>query len=87
MLLEAMRADIPIVATRVGGVPEMLGEKEALLVPSDQPDSLAAAIDAVREHADAAKGRAHAARARLERDFAVDLWVERYDAVYRSCPR
>ena len=62
----------------------MLGEKEALLVASDQPDALAAAIDAVRANGDAAKGRARAARERLERDFAVESWVESYDAVYRA---
>jgi hypothetical protein len=45
---------------------------------------LAAAIDAVRAHGDAAKGRARAARERLERDFAVESWVESYDAIYRS---
>lgn len=84
VLLEAMRANVPIVATRVGGVPEMLGEQDAVLVAKDQPDALAAAIDAVRTHADAAKGRARSARARLERDFAIEPWVERYDAVYRS---
>ena len=84
VLLEAMHAGVPIVATRVGGVPEMLGEKEALLVASDRPAALAAAIDAVRADGDAAKGRARAARERLERDFAVESWVESYDAVYRS---
>ncbi len=84
VLLEAMRANVPIVATRVGGVPEMLNDTEALLVPSEQPAALAAAISSVRDNAEAARTRARAARARLERDFAVDPWVGRYDAVYRS---
>lgn len=84
VLLEAMRANVPIVATRVGGVPEMLDDTEALLVPSDQPFALAAAIASVRDDAEAARTRAQAARTRLERDFSVDPWVARYDAVYRS---
>lgn len=84
VLLEAMRAGVPVVATRVGGVPEMLGDEEALLVPSDQPAALAVAIDTVRAYPDAAKVRARAARSRLERDFAIPKWVMRYDAVYRS---
>lgn len=84
VLLEAMRANVPIVATRVGGVPEMLGDSEALLVPSEQPTALAAAISSVRGNAESARTRARAARARLERDFAVEPWVGRYDAVYRS---
>ena len=84
VLLEAMRANVPIVATRVGGVPEMLSDTEALLVPSDQPAALADAISSVRDNPEAARTRAQAARARLEREFAVDPWVARYDAVYRS---
>lgn len=84
VLLEAMCANVPIVATRVGGVPEMLNDTEALLVPSDQPAALAAAISSVRDNAEAARIRAGAARARLEREFAVDPWVGRYDSVYRS---
>jgi glycosyltransferase involved in cell wall biosynthesis len=84
VLLEAMRANVPIVATQVGGVPEMLDETEALLVPSEQPAALAKAIESVREDAPSAARRAQAARARLERDFAVEPWVRRYEAVYRS---
>jgi glycosyltransferase involved in cell wall biosynthesis len=47
ILQEALRAGVPIVATRVGGTPELTGENAALLVPSGDPDRLAAAIRAV----------------------------------------
>lgn len=45
VLLEAMAANLPIVATAVGGVPEMVENNEsALLVPANDPSSLAASI-------------------------------------------
>lgn len=45
VLLEAMAANLPLVATAVGGVPEMIESNEsALLVPSNDPPALAAAI-------------------------------------------
>ncbi len=45
VLLEAMAAKVPIVATAVGGVPEMVENNEsALLVPANDPPSIAAAI-------------------------------------------
>jgi glycosyltransferase involved in cell wall biosynthesis len=45
VLLEAMAANLPIVATAVGGVPEMVANNEsALLVPPNDPPSLVAAI-------------------------------------------
>lgn len=84
VLLEAAAAGTPIVATRVGGVPSMFAEGEALLVPPGDPRALAAAIDAVRSHPAAARERAEAARQRLERDFAPGPWLERYEALYRS---
>jgi glycosyltransferase involved in cell wall biosynthesis len=47
ILQEALRAGVPIVATRVGGTPELTGEDAALLVPPGDPDRLAAAVRAV----------------------------------------
>ena len=45
VLLEAMAAKVPIVATAVGGVPEMVeNEESALLVPARDPRAMAAAI-------------------------------------------
>jgi glycosyltransferase involved in cell wall biosynthesis len=84
VLLEAMRANVPIVSTKVGGVPEMLDQSEALLVDAERPDLLATAINSVRSDPSAARSRSTGARARLERDFTVGPWVGRYDALYRS---
>lgn len=47
--LEAMAAGIPIVASRVGGLADMLADGEtALLVPPNDPDALAAALSRLR---------------------------------------
>jgi glycosyltransferase involved in cell wall biosynthesis len=84
VLLEAAAAEVPIVATRVGGVPSMFPDGEVLLVPPDDPRALAAAIDAVRSDPEGARERATAARRRVERDFAPRPWLERHEALYRS---
>jgi glycosyltransferase involved in cell wall biosynthesis len=84
VLLEAAAAGVPIVATRVGGVPSMFPDGEVLLVPPDDPGALAAAVDAVRADPSAARERAMAARRRLGRDFAPRPWLERHEALYRS---
>jgi glycosyltransferase involved in cell wall biosynthesis len=45
VLLEAMAARVPVIATSVGGVPEIVeNEKSALLVPAKDPTALAAAL-------------------------------------------
>jgi len=46
ILQEALRAGVPVVATRVGGIPELTGE-DAILVPPGDPDRLADAVHAV----------------------------------------
>ncbi|HEY9480481.1 MAG TPA: glycosyltransferase, partial [Gemmatimonadaceae bacterium] len=55
VLLEAAAAGTPIVTTRVGGVPSMFSDGEALLVAPDSPGALAAAIDAVRSDPESAR--------------------------------
>jgi glycosyltransferase involved in cell wall biosynthesis len=82
VLFEAMAAGVPIVATRVGGVPDLVSPEEATLVPSQDPPALAAAIRAIYSDPAAARARAERARARLS-EFQVPPWVHRYDAIYR----
>jgi glycosyltransferase involved in cell wall biosynthesis len=41
---EALRAGVPLVASRTGGIPELTGEDGALLVPPGEPAALAAAV-------------------------------------------
>lgn len=87
VLLEAMAARVPVVATRVGGVPDVVSGAEALLVPSEDPEGLAAAVGAVREDAAGARERASAARRRLEREFSVEPWLRRYETLYYELAR
>jgi glycosyltransferase involved in cell wall biosynthesis len=47
ILQEALRAEVPIVATRVGGNPDLTGEDAAILVPPGDARSLAEAVRAV----------------------------------------
>jgi glycosyltransferase involved in cell wall biosynthesis len=84
VLFEAMAAEVPIVATTVGGVPDVVSDGEAVLVPPEDPRALAEAIRSVLLDREAARVRARAARARLARQFGVEAWVERHRDVYRA---
>lgn len=83
-LFEAMTASVPLVATAVGGIPDVVSSDEALLVPADDPDALADAIRSVQQGAFAAGQRAARAYIRLRRDYAIGPFVEAYDRVYDS---
>jgi glycosyltransferase involved in cell wall biosynthesis len=61
---EALRAGRPIVASRVGGIPDLTGEDGALLIRPGDPGELAAAVLAVLDDPGLAAGLAAAARSR-----------------------
>ncbi|PYV08947.1 MAG: hypothetical protein DMG07_24340, partial [Acidobacteria bacterium] len=73
VLLEAMAARVPIVATAVGGVPEMLQDGvSALLVPPESPADLAAAVQRLLADPARAADLARAARAVAAERYAPD---------------
>lgn len=86
-LFEAMAAGVPIIATAVGGVPDVVSKAEALLVAPSDPAVLAVAIRAVHADPGGAAARARAARRRLDTDFGVEEWVNRYDSTYDAVTR
>jgi glycosyltransferase involved in cell wall biosynthesis len=84
ILLEAMAAEVPVVSTAVGGVPEVVTDLEARLAPAGDVAALGAAIDEVLADGPSARTRAQAAKRRLDTGFAVEPWVRRHQEIYRS---
>jgi glycosyltransferase involved in cell wall biosynthesis len=84
VLFEAMAAGVPIVATRVGGVPDVVSAGEGLLVPPEDPRALARAIRSVHDDREAAEARACAARTRLAKESDIETWLAQYEALYRA---
>jgi len=84
VLLEAMAAGTPIVATRVGGVPDLLPPGTALLISPESPSELSEAIREVITHRDAAWSRSQAALRRLETAYQGDAWANGYEDIYQN---
>ncbi len=82
-LMEAMAAGLPIVASRVGGNPELLRENETgLLFETGNAEDLAAKIKILLEQPETA-GRVGAnAQERAAKEFSLDAMMERYLALY-----
>lgn len=84
VMLEAMAAGTPIVATKVGGIPDLISPKEGVLVPAEDPAALADAMRAVIDDREAASVRARAAQLRQKTEFDVGPWSARYESIYRD---
>jgi len=82
-LLEAMACGIPVIASRVGSVPEVVADGETgLLVEPGSAGELAAAINATLEDPAAALRRAEFARRRVETYYSVDRTVSGYRRLF-----
>jgi len=84
VILEAMAAEAPIVATRVGGVPEVLDESTGWLVPSEDPSALATAIAICLRDRSASEERARRAKHALENRYSLDTFLDEYEQIYRK---
>jgi glycosyltransferase involved in cell wall biosynthesis len=84
-LLEAALAEAPVIATAVGGVPEIIaGDALGTLVPPGNPDALARAIRRAVADLPGARERARALAARAAKTFAVENFRLKTLAVYLS---
>jgi glycosyltransferase involved in cell wall biosynthesis len=84
-ILEAMAAAVPVVATRVGGVPELVADHTTgLLVPPDDSAALAAAILRLLEQEELRAELGRAGARRVEQEFESGLIARRMIALYRE---
>ena len=83
-ILEAMAAALPIVATQVGGTPEVVDESCGRLIPSRDASALADALLKLARDADLRRKLGRLARLRAESRFTVQRMVDQYRAAYAS---
>jgi len=83
VLLEAMRAGIPSIASSVGGIPELLGYGEyGVVVPPANPEKLADGLRALLNAPESARSVGQKARRRFEEKYTVSGMARRYLSLY-----
>src|SRR5204862_2629178 len=87
-ILEAMASGLPVVATRVGGNPELIeAETTGLLVPSRQPQALEAAIERYLDDPHLRQLHGKNARQRAVDRFSLARMCDNYSAFYAGVLR
>jgi len=84
VVLESVNADLPIASFRVGGIPDVLAEDAAWLVPTLDAPALGRAITAALEAPDERRARATRAKARLTAELGIESWLARVWALYEK---
>jgi glycosyltransferase involved in cell wall biosynthesis len=81
-LIQALAAGRAVLATAVGGIPDIVGADAGRLVPAGDPDALAAGLTALVGDPDLRARSGRAGRRRYETTFSADVWVHRLREVY-----
>ena len=84
VVLEAIAAGIPIVATRVGGIPEIFGPAADELVAPGDPGALAQAIEDMLAHPERIAADVAARRDWLHPRFNIEAMQNQIEALYRD---
>ncbi len=88
VVIEAMFAGLPVVATRVGGVSELVEDgKTGILVPPNHPDALARAIRQLLDDRTLARTMGQAGRERALQEFTLDRMLSETERLYADLLR
>ena len=81
-IIEAMACGLPVVASRVGGIPEMVDEQTGMLVAPADPAALARALGSMLDHHRDYSSELIAERARSR--WSMPVLGETWTAIYRE---
>ena len=82
-VLEAMRASLPVIATRVGGMSEVVVDLETgILVPDNDEDAMALAMERLIESPSDRLQMGNRGRDYMHREFAIQTVADRYLSLY-----
>jgi glycosyltransferase involved in cell wall biosynthesis len=84
IVLEAGAAGVPLIATGVGGIAEILGPDAADLVPPDDPAALARAIGGALQQDAGKRAAALRLQQRVRAEFSIDAMTDAVLAAYRE---
>jgi glycosyltransferase involved in cell wall biosynthesis len=83
-VLEAMMAGLPVVATSVGDIPNVVTEETGVVVPPHNPEMLADALEDLLKNPKKREAMGQAAYRRAMDEYSVEAWMKKHLALYRE---
>lgn len=83
-VLEAMMAGLPVVATSVGDIPNVVTKETGVVVPPHRPELLAEALDDLLKNPKKREAMGKAAYRRAMDEYSVDAWMRKHIALYQQ---
>jgi glycosyltransferase involved in cell wall biosynthesis len=84
IILETAAAAVPLITTRVGGIPEVFGPQSGRLVPPGDAAALAGALRSALADPAALRNETLTLRERVQAEFSADVMTEGVLAAYRE---
>ena len=72
-----MAAGVPVISTTTGGIPELLGNGAGILVPPEDCEALADAIQLLMKDSEMRSKLSAQGRAKIEKEFAISAIVKK----------
>ena len=85
VIKEAFYLKVPVIATNVGGIPELVVHQETgILVPPEDPEKLTIAINNLLDNEESRRNFADNAFEFINKNFSWDVLLEKYTSLYES---
>jgi len=85
VIKEAFYLKVPVIATNVGGIPELVVHQETgILVPPEDPEKLKIAINNLLDNEESRRNFANNAFEFINKNFSWDVLLEKYTNLYES---
>jgi 1,4-alpha-glucan branching enzyme len=85
MLLEAGYASLPVIASKVGGIPEIIeNNKSGILISPRSSEEIKTSIEFLLKNPDKAKVFGDSLKAKISKDFTQKIMLEKTFSLYRK---
>ncbi len=81
-IIEAMAAEVPVISTDVGGIPELINKETGFLIKPKKPDQIKEKIEYITKNKEKVEKITKRAREKIEKEFSIEQMIRKTKEVY-----